>query len=242
MKDKNHFSEIIQININNHGYHLTIVNSQQEPRYAYTIGLLDLLGYELIFAGGIYFLKDDLFLIIKEIVNNLKANNDLINQSIQVGNLGTFSFLKTHASWNKIMALGVFNHFNIDSADVMQVIPDTDHYTQDIPNMTQEFNQSTEPIWQWLTRDWIYNVPVNSTVVTNIDSLRGQAITEMMRWEGDEWEMFAGAGPDVQKKDMRVVSLGTIIGIDKSLLPALSLNIGKGLWRDSVDSDWNSWG
>jgi hypothetical protein len=63
-----------------------------------------------------------------------------------------------------------------------------------------------------------------------------------MRWEEDEWEMFAGSGPDVEKNDIRVVSLGTILGIDSTLLSAVDLKIGEGLWRTDRDSDWNEWG
>jgi len=242
MNKEKEYLKLIKSNIDDYGYHVTIVKSEAEPRYAYTIGLKNLFGYELIFAGGIYYSKDELFQIFNGLVDSLKVNPDLINEKLPVDNLGTFSFSKTHSSWNSLMVLGVFDYFDIDNIEVMQVIPDADHYTKDIPDMTKKFNQSNEPIWQWLSREWTYNVPVNSTVITNIDGLKGQAITELMRWENDEWEMFAGAGPDVDKKDIRVASLGTMIGIDDSLIPATNLAIGKGLWREDNSSDWNSWG
>ena len=54
--------------------------------------------------------------------------------------------------------------------------------------------------------------------------------------------MFAGSGPDVEKNDIRVVSLGAILGIDSALLSAVDLKIGEGLWRTDRDSDWNEWG
>jgi len=40
---------------------------------------------------------------------------------------------------------------------------------------------------------------------------------------------------------MRVVSLGTIIGIDQSLLCVLDLDTGAGIWRDATKLKWNKW-
>jgi len=48
--------------------------------------------------------------------------------------------------------------------------------------------------------------------------------------------------PDVILADFRVVSIGTLLAVDPSLAPALDLEIGKGLWRDDSDGDWNPWG
>jgi hypothetical protein len=242
MLDKKKFLELIQSNIDKYEFHITTVNSPAEPRYAYTIGLSDLFGFELIFAGGIIFLEDDLSLIFETIVEELKIETRVINRKITVDKLGVFSFSGVDSSWSKLMMLGVFDYYKISEITAFQIIPDSNHHTLDIPNMSNEWNVPLDPVWQWLVREWAYAAPENSTVVTNINALLGEAITEVTHWENDEWEMFAGPGPDVQKEDMRVVSLGTILGIDQTLLPAIDLDIGKGLWRDSAGSDWNDWG
>ena len=70
--------------------------------------------------------------------------------------------------------------------------------------------------------------------------MRGGRITEAVRWEETEWELFAGAGPDVVEKDVRIVPLGVLLGVDPTLEEATYLDIGKGLWRDS-DSEWVTW-
>lgn len=238
MDEKSEFLNLIRSNIGKYGYHITIVNSPIEPRYAYTVGLSEIYNFELIFAGGIYYLKEELFQIFDAIIKELKIGN----QKVTIDSLGTFSLSNVDTSWSQFMMLGVVDYYKLGIIKAFQIIPDPHHYTLDIPDMSKELDISKEPVWQWLVRKWDYTIPENSTVVTNIDAMLGEAITEVVRCENDEWEMFAGAGPDVQKEDIRVVSLGTIIGIDKSLLPALSLNIGKGLWRESGDSDWNSWG
>ncbi len=40
-----------------------------------------------------------------------------------------------------------------------------------------------------------------------------------MRWEKDEWEIFAGAGPDITEPERRVVPLGVLLAADPSLVP-----------------------
>jgi hypothetical protein len=201
MNDRRQFLDLIQSNIDKFGYHVTIVNSKIEPRYAYTIGLNSSFKFELIFAGGIYYFQEELFQILNGIVEALKLNKNINGiQNIEVGSLGVFSLAKVDLSWSKLMMLGVFDYYKISDINVFQIIPDANHYTLDIPNMSNEWRPAAEPIWQWLTREWDYAVPEDSTVTTNIKALLGDAITEVMRWENDEWEIFAGAGPDVKKK------------------------------------------
>ena len=53
--------------------------------------------------------------------------------------------------------------------------------------------------------------------------------------------MFTGSGTDVKEEDVRIVSLGTILGIDRSLLPALNLQVEQGLWRTYRESGWQNW-
>jgi hypothetical protein len=242
MNNKDQFLALIQSNVDKYGYHVTIVYSELEPRYAYTIGLTKIFGFELIFAGGCFFMEDQLFIIFDAIVKELRREMDVKNIGVAISNLGSFSLSKVDPSWSKIMMLGVFDYYKTTHIETFQIIPDSNHRTLDVPDMTQKWNTFSSPIWQWLALEWDYAVPKNSTVVTNLDALYGKAITEVMRWEKNEWEMFAGTGPDVEKIDIRVVSLGTLLGIDKSLYSALQLKVGKGLWRNSILSEWNQWG
>jgi hypothetical protein len=77
--------------------------------------------------------------------------------------------------------------------------------------------------------------------VTNLDALRGKPITEAVRWEENEWELFAGAGPDVEDHDIRIVSLGTLLGSDRSIEVVAGLAVGEGLWRHPADLKWQPW-
>jgi len=240
MVDKETFKKRIKSNIDEFGYHVTMVTSTTEPRYAYTIGLYEQFDLELIFAGGIFFMKDQVLLIFKTIVDELKKNTDI--SEIYVQGLGTFSLSEVDKSWSELMLLGVYDFFDIEDFNAIQVCPDKNHYTLDIPDLSKNFESSTEPVWKCLKDDWKYPVLKDITVVTNLDALRGRAITEIMRWEEDEFEMFAGSGPDVEENDIRVVPLATLLGIDKSIQEALKLKVGKGFWREDRYSLWNDWG
>jgi hypothetical protein len=242
MYNKTSFRALIQSNIDQNGYHITVVGGAVEPRFAYSIGLYDSLNFELVFSGGVYYLKDQLLEIFRDIVNNLTVGASVMDRKITISSLGDFSFLPVHSSWKKLMLLGVIDYYKGADIPAYQIVPDPTHFTYDIPDMSKAWSSPTEPVWQWLDQKWNFDVPENSTVVTNLEALQGGTITELIRWEKNEWEMFVGAGPDVQKEDIRVVSLGTILGIDNTLLPALHLELGKGLWRADKDSEWKNWG
>jgi len=66
-------------------------------------------------------------------------------------------------------------------------------------------------------------------------------VTEAMRWEEDEWEIFVGDGPNIPEDELRKVPLGTLVGADESLLAVVNLAIGEGLLRDDPDSEWRPW-
>ncbi|WP_299116456.1 DUF4262 domain-containing protein [uncultured Winogradskyella sp.] len=240
MTDKKSFKKKIKSNIEEFGYHVTLVTSSTEPRYAYTIGLYQKFGLELVFAGGIFYMKNQVLSIFKVIIDELNKEKEL--SKVDVQGLGTFTLSKVDKSWSELMLLGVYDFFDIDEFKAIQVCPDKDHFTLDIPDLSKKFEQSTEPVWKWLNNDLEYPVSQDLTVVTNLDALQGEPITEIMRWEEDEFEMFAGAGPDVEKEDVRVVPLATILSIDNSISDALKLEVGKGFWREDRESNWNNWG
>jgi hypothetical protein len=232
----------ISSNIAQTGYHVTLVTGGELPRFAYTIGCTTTLGAEFIFAGGEFYSKDQVSEIIAAIISLATGESDWSNRSIRLDELGSFALVKADNSWAKLLALGAFDYYQQADLQMWQIVPDQAHHTLDIPAMAQAFEATAQPVWQWLTRKWEYAVPNNSMAVTNLQVLAGVKATEIMRWEEAEWGIFAGAGPDIPKAEMRIVPLGTLLGIDASLDVAVHLAIEKGLWRDSVTLDWNTWG
>lgn len=241
--NKEEFFKLIKSHIHNEGYHLTIVSGNSAlPRYAYTIGLKEAFNFEIIFAGAEYYNKDEVKLIIENLFNKLSKNVDWKDLEVDLGNLGTFTLSSVHSSWSKLMLLGVWDYYKIDDLMVLQVIPNKKYFTLDIPHMLNIYNPLSEPVWKWLTEKWNYPVQENSIAFTNTDTLFGEKITEVMRWEENEWEMFAGNGEDIPKENLRAIPLGTILGIDPTLIPAIELPLEKGMWRDEEVLEWNSWG
>jgi hypothetical protein len=230
--------DCIRENIARNGHHIYVVSGGATPRFAYTIGVSESVGVELILAGAIFYMKDDVLKIINDVATQSKAQHD--REVFKVIGLGSFTLRKVHVSWATEFMLGALDYYQVKEIPALQIVPDQDHWTIDVPNMSVPWSASQEPVWRWLRESWTYPVPQDSTAVTDLAALRGDRITEACRWEEDEWELFAGAGPDVAKDEMRVVALGTLLAVDPSLDPVVNLAIGTGLWRDDV-SEWHPW-
>lgn len=241
--DSSDFKNKIKSNIEGKGLHISIVSGGQEPRYAYTIGNQEKINTEFIFAGGIYYLLDDVIKILNDISNNIRSskNEEIDSKIFSIKNLGYFTLRKVDKSWAQITMLGVFDYYNLDDIDAYQVLPEKQFQTIDIPNMSLTYGTFKDSVWKWLKDDWKYNISNKITVVTNLNALQGQPITEVMRWEEDEWEMFSGNSSEVEEKDVRIVPIGVLFGIDNSLTTALDLDVGKGMWRERANSKWNDW-
>ncbi|UKB82741.1 hypothetical protein LF887_17205 [Chryseobacterium sp. MEBOG06] len=241
--NKAEFLSNIKSHIKDFGYHVTIVTGNSPlPKYYYTIGLNQKFKFELAFAGGAIYKNEEIKKIINFIVEKLNINTFDNNFNIQLDNLGSFTISLIHESWSHLMFDGIFDYYGSSDIKVFQIIPDTEHKTLEIPDMSIKFDEKNQPVWQWLVKDWIYPIDQNSIVFTDIDALFGKKILELMRWEESEWEMFTDDGTQIPKHMKRAVSFGTILGIDDGLNPAMYLPIEKGLRRENGNSEWNNWG
>ena len=229
--------DTIRKNIRQAGHHIYVVSPDVTPRFAYTIGVSESIGFELVLAGAIYYMKDEVIRVVNDVARQAKTKVD--TRTFEVSAEGSFALKAVHSSWIAKLLLGATDYYQKD-VNAFQIVPDEDHWTIDVPDMTKQLDSSTEPIWQWLDKTWPYPVPKAATATTNLAALRGDRITEVVRWEEDEWEAFAGAGPDVTDEEMRVVPLGTLIASDESLVPIVHLAKSEGLWRDE-SSDWHPW-
>lgn len=236
------FMKRIASSIQESGFHLYVVTGGAVPRFAYTIGLRELFGCELILAGALIYSNNDVSEIFDHLFAHLKEHNLGEGRGIDMGSLGKFSLRSVHPSWVGRMLLGALDYYQIEDVPALQVIPDEINWTLDIPDMAVFFNPDMVSAWQWLDKSWPFSVPRNSIVITNVDALKGGVITEVMRWDADQWEAFAGAGPDILQEEMREVPLGSLLGIDDSLRPIVDLSVEEGLWRSEDDPVWHSWG
>lgn len=233
--------ERIRSNIDSYGHHMYLITGGASPRFAYTIGVSQSTAHELVLAGASFYSADEVKLIVNTVAARLKTGGPWQTFRKSIDSLGTFSLRVADSSWVKKMLLGALDYFELSDIPVLQILPEGDHWTVDIPDMSKPWDAASEPVWRWLDQKWDLPVPENSVAITNIDALKGKPITEAMRWEEDQWEMFAGAGPDVEKEDIREVALGTLLGADQSLYPVANLSVGKGIWRNTDELEWHSW-
>jgi hypothetical protein len=192
-------------------------------------------------AGAYFYSLDEVPKIIDGVAAKLSAPVEWKTQKIELVPLGVFNFRKVHNSWATMLMLGALDFYQTQEIHAFQIEPEEAHQTLDIPDLSKPWNPIEEPAWRWMQENWTYPVSPKSVAITNLDALRGERITEVMRWEEDEWEMFAGSGPDVPQQLRRVVPLGVLLGTDTSLIPAVNLRIGRGFWRDAA-SEWHPWG
>ncbi len=233
---KKEFLNIIRKNIVNYGYHITLVNRGQNPDFSYSIGLTEKLGFELIIAGGFKSIKENEFLL-GHIYQKLQSGST-VNSQFSLSDNDVFNLVSVDQSWCEKLMLGVYDYYGVDEIKAYQIIPL--ERTLDTPIMSEAVIPN-DPVWKWLFMDWNINAPKNSYVITDFDAIKGKTITEASRWEDHVWEMFSGPGPDVKKEDIRIVPLGTILGIDATLTPIVDLTVGQGMWRDNKDSNWQDW-
>ncbi len=214
-----------------------------KPHYGYTIGLTESLGRELILAGAYFYRLDEVSSVIRSVVDQLRTPLHGDGEGILESPWGNFSLRKVDIIWAKELMLGAFDYYGASTIEARQIVPDESHWTIDIPNLSKPLAPNAAPGWQWLHQEWAYPVAKDSVALTNLDALRGERITEVMRWEKDEWEIFAGAGPDITEPERRVVPLGVLLVADPSLVPAVDLPVGGGFWRDAEpQSEWHAWG
>lgn len=232
----------IEASINRFGWHTYVVSGgDATPRFAYTIGLFSQIGRELVLAGAAYYSLAQAKRIINEVAEKAKSGEYASMTSIVLNSLGTFTLRTAHLSWTKALMLGALDYFGLTQVPALQIVPDSNHMTVDVPDMSRPLDTTVEPVWQWLQSPWAEPVPESSIVTTNLQALQGRRITEAARWEVDQWECFAGPGPDVRREDARVIPLGTLLAVDPTLAAVVRLPVGGAIWRDETEATWHKW-
>jgi hypothetical protein len=220
------------------GYHVTVVQQHSIPRYIYTVGLTEKIGQELVLGGGAILYLNDALSLVGKVVAYFQDHN---LTDYFPNEHGFSKLIPVHRSWSSYLLTKANLFYEVPYAPALQLYPDPDYYTIDIPDMSRAWDANAEPAWRWLIEDWRLPIPPGSTAVTNVAALLGSKVTEAARWEEDEWELFAGAGPDVSAEEMRVVPIGTLLGVDSSLMRVIELPVGKAMWREATELEWHDW-
>ena len=242
--NRNKLTDTIRANIATHGQHLTLVQGGEVPRFAYTIGLLQPVGFELVLAGANVLDAAEVAQVLNGLATVCKSGTADLGQPVvldSLESLGAFRLQKVDPSWVDVMLLGAIEHHGRADVRAMQVLPDADHWSLDTPDLTQLWNANAQPVWAGLRQPWTYPFAPDAIATTNLAALRGARISEAARWEQDQWELFAGPGPDVLPEHARMVPLATLLAIDPTLQPVVQLDVGCALWRDDQAGDWQEW-
>ncbi len=235
----------IKNRIDKYGFHRYIVNQRTTPRYTYTIGLKDNIGFELILGGSMFFeTNEELDIIFEFIIKSLTQDKD--KRKFNILNLGNFELKKVDFSWSTLMMLGALDYYNVNKIRAFQIIPtDKEKYTIDTPNMSSPWSEK-DIAWKYLSENvlWNHMIPENAVAITNLNALRGHRLTEYFRFENDEWEIFSGNGALEAKELIRIVPLSVLISADLSIEAFINDPVGKGKYRDSSDENnltWYNW-
>jgi hypothetical protein len=231
----------IRSNIDAFGYHVTRVTGGMVPRFAYTIGLSKTFGYEAVLAGASLLSAEDVKRSLDATAKSLIDGSLNVDRARELDDAGTAVPNVVHDSWARQLLLGAFDVLDDESIQAIQVRPDVDSWSIDVPDLSQPYDAAREPVWRWLAEPWPFDISPQSVAMTDPDALRGQPISEAARWEEAYWEVFAGAGPDVASESARAVPLATLLGFDDSLAPVADLAVGTSIYR-IAPGPWQAWG
>lgn len=231
--------------IKKHGFFRYNVLQETTPRYSYTIGLTKSIGFELILGGMMYFESDEeIELIFNTISEELIKNNQA--RKFNINGLGFFKLVEVDISWVTKTMLGAIDFYKIENIEAFQIVTlDSEKITLDTPDMSKKWS-SKNTIWKYLEQDepWQFKIPKNSIAITNLAALKGNRLTEIFRYEIDEWEIFSGNGAVEPKESIRIVPIIILLGLDKTIEEFIDEPIGKGRFRDSSDENnpiWYNW-
>lgn len=239
MNDKNKYFTLIESNIKKCGYHVYVVKDNGPlPRFSYSIGLTQEIGKELILAGALLYSDEEIKVIINEIVVEIKNN---INSDRIITSLGVFTLKKVDITWSEKLMLGVFDYYNVSTVNALQIIPQNEYLTIDVPDLSKKYNPSLEPIWKWLTKDWNFSIPSTSICVTDLDALQGKCIIQAIRWEENYWEIFSKLSSEIIQENTRFIPIGILLVADKANEVFADLVINQAVSRINSNHEWEFW-
>ena len=172
----------IRQNIAQHGFHTYVVTGGGDPHYGYTIGLSQSRERSLYLPGPTFISLTMFRRSSRYIVADLKPPVVWETRKIDLALWAVFLLRKVHMSWATTLMLGVLDFYQVKEIQAFQIVPDETDWTLDIPDLSKPWSPTAAPAWRWLREEWTYPVPSKSVAITNLGALRGERITEVMRW------------------------------------------------------------
>jgi hypothetical protein len=222
----------IRVEIATAGVYAALVQDGQTPRVGYTVGLTEDDLPEVVLAGGMALLAKPVLRTLKSSAVVSRAGRLADGGFLNLPGVGPFRAFTAHPSWARLLLGRARDYYERDDIPALQLVPEGDLRTLDVPDMTAPWDPDAEPIWRWLVEEWDSELPRDALAVTDLDALRGVPIAQAGRWEWSQWQMFTPTTGEVSPDVVRVVPLATLLTIDPSLEPVTRLRVGDVIRRD----------
>jgi hypothetical protein len=140
--------------------------------------------------------------------------------------LGEFALGPVHGEW--LADLVPSGYRNEATGTWRPVIPIAPPPTVDIPDLAVAPSDGRDPAWRWLVREWDFDIPSDSHLVTTLGVLTGSTPVTIFRWEIDQWEALDKPAVEVDHSDARVAPIGVLSAIVDDWSLFLRLPVGAG--------------
>lgn len=225
--------KMIRANIQRYGRHLYNVMGEESPRVLYTIGLHEKVGLEIVLAGCVAVPVQVAAELVNRIGGALEEGVPPEELSLALSStFGSFRLGPVHPSWSQRLLLGALDYYGLSHIKAFQVLPEPEKRSIDVPDMTIPFSPTTHPVWKWFEEKWPYHIEPHCRVITNLDALRGRAVSDIFRTGEREWDMISGVAPEIPVDQFLHVPLALLLAYDAELEVALTIPLGTGLFRE----------
>jgi hypothetical protein len=222
----------IRVEIATSGQYAALVQDGQTPRVGYTVGLTEADLPEVVLAGGMALLAKPVLRTLKAAAVVSRAGRLADGGFLDLPGVGSLRAFAVHPSWARLLLGRARDFYARDDIPALQLVPDGDLRTVEVPDMSVAWDPEREPIWRWLVERWESDLPPDALVVCDLDALRGTPIAQAARWEDAQWQMFTATTGEVSPDLVRVVPLATLLTIDPSLEPVTRLRVGDAIVRE----------
>lgn len=179
--------ETVRRNIENNGYHICTVLQGVCPRFSYSIGLHQKLGYELVVAG----LCSVDAIHIPDLISSAIDGKHYLNQEEDSNHL--IELKDANPSWASVLARWAVSYYQKDDIKLKQIIPEG-IFTIDTPDMSSSYKNVANGSWRYLVEPWPYPISAESEAYCDSGIIAGQDILSISRYEEGYWEISSGFG------------------------------------------------
>jgi hypothetical protein len=227
----------IRRNIQGHGHHIYDVRGGPLPPWSYSIGLSEQIGFEVIFAGGLYFDEPERPAILDGCIERMTKQASSEYES----SLGQFHLHLASESWPDELFLGAIDHYG-HRPKFMQIYPGEDSLTMDVPRLFESWSAKDFPVWKWLEEDWNYSIPPGSVALTDTDILGGHAKAEVAcRFGKDYWKIYSRQPEEIEDRYKRFSPLGAVLALHPDVEAIAHLRTRHAIERLKNQSNWHPW-